>query len=171
VAAVVGLSIAGFALHQANRVLASLFGGQLPFWLDFNLSPGSILYAGGLAVLAAVITGVLPALKATGAQVQSSLQQLSAGSGSMRLGRAWTALIIGQVAITVALLPMAVFQAGEMYRYGTVDAGFPPIYVVHNRWRRPTKRPSVRATPFASTSRCAGRSNLTSPTLRSSSTP
>jgi predicted permease len=123
-AAVVGLGIAGFALNKANDILATLYGGELPFWMDFGLSLDACLYAVGLAVLAAVITGAVPALRSTGTRLHGSLQQLSAGAGSVRLGRAWTTMIIGQVAVAVALLPVAVYQAAEMFRHGTVDAGF-----------------------------------------------
>ncbi len=123
-AAVLGLAMAAFALNKANVILASMFGGQLPFWMALQLSLGSFVQAAGLAVLAALITGAVPALKATGARLHGSLQRLSAGGGSVRLGRVWTVMVIGQVAVAVALLPVAVYQGAVMYRYGTVDAGF-----------------------------------------------
>jgi putative ABC transport system permease protein len=122
-AALLGLGIAEFALSKANVVLASIYGGQLPFWMDFRLSFGSVVYAAGLAVLAALITGAIPALRATGSQLRHGLQQLSAGGGSMRLGRMWTVLIVGQVAVAVALLPIAVWQTREFVRFGTVEPG------------------------------------------------
>jgi hypothetical protein len=63
----------------------------------------------GLAVLGAVIVGVVPALKATRRRVNVSLQQLSPGGGAgMRLGKTWTALIIAQVAVAVAILPITI---------------------------------------------------------------
>jgi putative ABC transport system permease protein len=76
-------------------------------------------------VLAALITGAIPALRATGTQLRHGLQQLSAGGGSMRLGPMWTVLIVAQVAVAVGALPVAVWQAREFVRLGTVDPGIP----------------------------------------------
>jgi hypothetical protein len=69
--------------------------------------------------------GVVPALKATGRRVQTSLQQLSQRGSRMQLGRAWTALIIAQVALAVAVLPFAVHFNQEVAAYATRDVGYP----------------------------------------------
>ena len=106
-AAVIGLAGASFALQQLNTFLSRSAGEQLPFWMDFGLTPGTMLYAVALAVLAAVVAGVLPALKVTGRQVQSGLRELGGGTG-MQMGRTWTALIAAQVAVAVAILPVTV---------------------------------------------------------------
>jgi putative ABC transport system permease protein len=105
-AATVGLTLAAIALHLVNAWI--LRGGEMPFWLDLGLSPGAVVYVVALAVLAAAIVGVLPALKATGKRLQTGLQQFSARGAGMQLGRTWTALIIVQVAVVVAALPAAV---------------------------------------------------------------
>ena len=87
---------------------------ELPFWINFGLSAASIIYVGALAVLAGVIVGVVPALKATGKRVQAGLQQFSARGSGLQLGRTWTALIVLQVAIAVAALPGAMHYAGAV---------------------------------------------------------
>jgi hypothetical protein len=71
-----------------------------------------VIYVVGLTLCAAAIVGVTPALKATGRHVQTQLRTLSPGSGArMQMGRLWTALIVAQVAVTVAILPMAMYFA------------------------------------------------------------
>ena len=76
-----------------------------------------MIYVVGLTLLAAAIVGVVPALKATGRHVHTRLQTLSPGSGSrMQMGRLWTALIVAQVAVTVAMLPMAMYFAWSSLR-------------------------------------------------------
>jgi putative ABC transport system permease protein len=62
------------------------------------------------------VVGVFPALKSTGRGMQRSLQQLSSRGSQTHLGRTWTALIIGQVAVAVAILPTAAYFAGELTR-------------------------------------------------------
>ena len=84
-----------------------------------------MIYVVGLTLLAAAIVGVLPALKATGRNVHTGLQSLSPGSGSrMQMGRLWTLMIVAQVALTVALMPAAMFYAWDGLRLRTGDAGF-----------------------------------------------
>lgn len=106
-AAAVGLVAARFVLQQVNVLIAQTGGEQIPYWWKMGLSSGTVLYVVGLAVVGAVIVGVVPALKVTGHRVQSSLRQLGGGTG-MQMGRTWTVLIVAQVAIAVAILPLPV---------------------------------------------------------------
>jgi len=73
-----------------------------------------VAWAAGLSVLAAAIVGIVPALKATGRNVKTGL----------RLGKMWTALIVAQVGLAVAILPSAVFSVWESMKNGTADPGF-----------------------------------------------
>ncbi|MEX2284745.1 MAG: ABC transporter permease [Gemmatimonadota bacterium] len=124
-AALAGLTIAGVALAKLQELAQQelhqrRFG--LPFWVDLGLSPAVITYALALAIVGALIVGVLPALKATGRRVQTNLQQLSGRGGTrMQLGRAWTALIIAQVAVAVAVLPFAVHITEDAIAMAAVD--------------------------------------------------
>lgn len=125
VAAWIGVLMVAFALPLLESAVLAVSGGRLPFWIRFELSTASILFTVGLTVLAAAIVGVLPALKATAADVQMRLQTLSAGRGSrMQMGRMWTLLIVAQVGLTVALLPTAMFYTWDGLRLRTGDAGF-----------------------------------------------
>jgi predicted permease len=94
---------------------------SMPYWIVPALSPGVILYVAVLAVIAAVVVGVLPALKATGKRVQEGLQQFSSRSAAMQLGRTWTGLIIVQVALAVAALPVAIYNAEGALRLGRLE--------------------------------------------------
>jgi predicted permease len=112
-AAALGLAIlaavaAKFRDYQKNSPDPS---DSLPYWIEPALSPGVIVYVAVLAVVAAIVIGVLPALKATGKRVQEGLQQFSSRSAAMQLGRTWTALIVLQVAVAVAALPVALYNA------------------------------------------------------------
>ena len=98
-----GLVISRIALERVE-VLA----GAVPFWWNYSLGLSTILYAFGLAVVAALIMGVLPGLKATGGRLSANLQELHGRTGT-RLGSVWTTLIVAQVAVAVAILPAAVF--------------------------------------------------------------
>ena len=128
VAAAVGLAMGGIGfgfLQDVIKEMQQSEGDKFPFWIKFGLSGELVVYAFGLAVLAGLIVGVLPALKATGRRMQANLQQLSSRGSQMQLGRTWTALIVAQVAVAVAVLPFAVYSAGDSLRRARIDAGHP----------------------------------------------
>ena len=118
-AAVIGLAVAWWGLRIIDEGFQQQSGEELAFWIRFGLSPSVVFYTAALALMAAAIVGVIPALKATGGRVHSTLKTVSAGGGGMRLGRVWTFLIVAQVAFAVALLPMAIYNAGEASVYAT----------------------------------------------------
>jgi predicted permease len=111
-AAVIGLTLVSAMLAKAGDVLT------LDYWIDFSVSPALVVYVAVLAILAGLIVGVLPALKATGKRVHAGLQHFASRGASMQLGRTWTALVVLQVAITVAALPAAMYRASEFVRIG-----------------------------------------------------
>jgi predicted permease len=107
--AIAGIALAQYGLKLTGRGLTvgiSKLGGTPPFWMDTSIQPGTALFAVGLALLVAVIVGVLPGLQATGRRIETDLRQLGGATG-LRLGRVWTALIVAQVAFAVAILPPA----------------------------------------------------------------
>ena len=104
--AVAGLVVAGLVLQQVQAMAHA--NGGFPFWVHYELSAGSVLYGLALAVIAAVIMGVLPGLKATGKRLSANLQVLN-GRAAARLGSLWTTLIVAQVAVAAALLPAAAY--------------------------------------------------------------
>jgi cell division protein FtsX len=110
ISTVIGLVMAALALRYLGASIDRIYGAFLPYWLNFGLSWGMVLYGFGMALLAAFVVGVIPALKATGSAVRSNLQSLG-GGGGIRLGRSWTVMIVGQVAVAVALLPVVVHVA------------------------------------------------------------
>lgn len=124
-AAAIGLAIAGAGLTELQNLLQREPAFEFPFWLELGLSAELVAYVAGLAVLAGVIVGVLPALKATGRSLHAGLQQISSRGSRMQLGRTWTAMIVVQVAIAVAVLPYALHISGQSVRGGTAQPGYP----------------------------------------------
>jgi putative ABC transport system permease protein len=108
--AAAGLLISRAALRQVEAL-----AGPVPFWWQYRLEPSTILYAFALAVVSALIMGVLPGLKATGHRLSANLQELHGRTGT-RLGPMWSTLIVAQVAVAVAILPAAVFLTWYVLR-------------------------------------------------------
>ena len=116
VSAAIGIGLTAVALRYIERAMVTVVG-RWPFWFSLELQTSTVIYVVGLTLFAAAIVGVAPALKATGRHVHARLRTLSPGSGSgMQMGRLWTALIVAQVAVTVAILPMATYFAWSSLR-------------------------------------------------------
>jgi predicted permease len=122
-AAVVGLAAAHWALAWA---VAAIYGeAGPPFWMHLGLAPTTVLYAAGLAVVAAGILGILPALKVTGTRMQGQLRNLGSGGSTLRFGGVWTTAMIVQVTLTVFAIPPAFGISSEAVRDRMIRARFP----------------------------------------------
>lgn len=86
----------------------------LPFWVDFEVSLGTALFAISLAVVSAAVAGVIPALKATGRRVQASIRQANADGSGIRFGWGYSFLIVGEVAVALLLLTIGAAMAPTM---------------------------------------------------------
>ena len=97
----------------------SLLAGSdaLPFWINDSLSWRTVLYTALLTLFGAAIVGILPALRVTKINVQDALRSESAARSGLRFGGFWTTVIVVQVAITVAFLPLAAGGVFESNRF------------------------------------------------------
>lgn len=112
------------------RMVSVLMAGRLqnmpggpPFWLTLDVSYRTLLFVAGLAVVGAAVSGLVPALQATGRLARLGAGAL-AGRTSLRLGATWTTLVVVQVAFSVAVLPLAAELAWGTLRSGVVGPGF-----------------------------------------------
>src|SRR5690349_8459532 len=113
VAAVVGLAGAQLALTRWGEPYLVHTMGRMPFWYDFNLSPMTIVNAFVFALVGAVVAGVMPARKIT--RGLGTLRTGLRGSG-VSFGGIWTAVIVAQIAFTVALPAVVMLLRGESKR-------------------------------------------------------
>ena len=123
VAAAVGLAAANVALRQVGLPFLEATYGSVPFWIDPHLSPATVLYACALTLVAAAITGAMPGLKVTRG-IGPRLRGGTAGGGTVRFGGVWTAVIVAQVAVTVAFPAITLLEVRELRRIQTYDVGF-----------------------------------------------
>ena len=127
IAAAVGLTAAGAGMRWVIGVVEAeiLHGQRLPFWFRPGLSMPTVLYAVALTLLGALIAGVVPALKVTRG-LSARLKRATAGGGGLQFGGVWTAVIVAQVAVTVAVPVVTYFVRRDAVRIRTVDVGVPP---------------------------------------------
>ena len=121
-AAVLGFALAQLGVGAVNRIMEVGWDVAPPFWVDYSIRPASVVLTIALALIAAMVTGVLPALQATGRRLQSDLRQH--GRTGTRLGGTWTALVIVQIGVAVAALPAALNLGWNI----VLDAATRPSY-------------------------------------------
>src|SRR5688572_665699 len=120
VAAAIGLFAADRAVTLGIETV-----GDAPFWITPGLKLTTIVYAGGLAVVSAVMLSLLPALRVTRARVQTHLANRGAGGATLRFGRVWTGVMIAQVALTAMGIPAAMEGVKQAMVQVNADAAFP----------------------------------------------
>jgi predicted permease len=123
VAAAVGLVAADVVLRTWGLQFLEINLGRLPFWYDLRVSPQAVLFALGLTVLGSAVAGVTPALKVTRG-MGSRLKQAAAGAGGLQFGGVWTAVIVAQIAVTVAFPAIVYTMQRQVLRIQTFDVGF-----------------------------------------------
>jgi len=121
---IIGLVIARYALGSLLRMVEANSGRALPFWMNDRLTPSTVVYGVGLAMIVAVVIGVFPALKITRKGLDARLRSHSAGGGGYRFGGVWTAVIVAQVAVTVVFPAAAFFFHRWVVAGQTRDVGF-----------------------------------------------
>jgi predicted permease len=101
-------------------------GTDPPFFLLIQLDAPILLFILAISIAAAVVAGGIPALKASGADVQSVLKDESRGSSSLRIGRLSKVLVVGEIAMSMGLLVAAGLMTKSITTLRSVDLGFDP---------------------------------------------
>lgn len=120
--AVLGAATAWVAMRWFSNAIAFT---EPPFWFVFTVDGPILAFTALAAAFAAVVSGVIPGIKATGGDVHVILQDDSRGSSSMRLGRLSRGLVVGEIALSLALLVVAGLMARGIIERRTMDLPFP----------------------------------------------
>ena len=125
------LSFGGAALgvlfaRWASRLLVRFLStGSRPVWLDLTLDMRALAFTIGVATVTGVLFGLAPAWRASKVDPQMAMKSggraITAGRTSHRIGKA---LVIGQVALSLALVAAAALLLGSFLRLATLDPGF-----------------------------------------------
>ena len=108
IAAGLGVFAFDWALGHVN--LARLAGeSALPYWLSLGLTRSTVLGALAFAAVSATVAGVLPAIVITGRGISQSIR----GGSRVRFGRLTGALVVADIAVSVAAVGMAFAVSGH----------------------------------------------------------
>ena len=97
--------ILGLALARAGvAIFNATLRFDLAFWMRVEVDGVVLAFTTALVVVSAVVAGLAPARQAARVDIGDVLKDETRGSSSFRLGRASRALVIGEVALSCALL-------------------------------------------------------------------
>ncbi len=118
----------------ANAMLAgllALYPQRLPVSQAITIDYGAMLYTCALVILVGFLVGFVPALHATGERMQEILRTDSrTATSSRRAVAARSALVIGQLALSVILLVGALLLIRSYQQLRQVDLGIEPDHVL-----------------------------------------
>jgi predicted permease len=133
VAAGLGVLSIGWGLRHVN--LAAIGGeSALPYWLSLDVTGGDLLRALLFAAISATVAGVIPAIRITGKAVHQHMR----GKSGVRFGRLTGALVVADIAISVAAIGFALSIA-DRATVGESDqfAGIPAAEYLAVQFRMP----------------------------------
>lgn len=129
------LSLAGMVLGTGIAWLGTrLFMDAIrdtdpPFWIDIRLDGVVLLFTAGISLLAALVSGLIPALQATRANLHDVLKDEGRGTSSLRMGRFSRGLVIVELALAGGLLVAAGFMIQSVVQLARFDFGVPTANV------------------------------------------
>ena len=123
VGGLVGLLFVQLAFPWYDGLLAGI-GDDRPYWLVPSIKVRALVLTAGLTIAAALVAGVVPAIRASGAGVGAVLRDESRGASSLRVGRFSRGLVVAELAVSCALLVGAGLVHRSVMALDQVDLGF-----------------------------------------------
>jgi len=135
-------ALAGLGLAFGGvRLLVRLLPQDTPRLADVSVSGGVLLYTAGLAVVAGLVFGLVPALRLSRPVLAASLGEGGARAGAgIRQRRLAGVLVAGEIALSVVLAVGAGLLLRSFARILAVDPGFHTEQVVTARVSPPKAR-------------------------------
>jgi predicted permease len=125
--AAIGLGLAQIGVHGLMSKIPAATRARMPALASAGIDVNVVVYSALLALVAAIVFGLLPALRTSRASAQDVLRNGSRGSsqtGSLR-----NTLVVAEIALTLMLLCGASLFGRSLSRLLSVQLGFRPDHV------------------------------------------
>jgi putative ABC transport system permease protein len=119
--ALLGVGIAWVGIDWFAKIVETT---DPPYWLVFKLDGPVLLFIVGLTMASAVISGVIPALKASSGSPQDVLKDDSRGASGLRIGRLSRSLVIVELALSAGVLVVAGLMIKGVSKLSNLDLPF-----------------------------------------------
>jgi putative ABC transport system permease protein len=123
------LSVAGGVLGvllawQSIGVIRALSPANLPRIDSISIDAGALAFAFGVSLVAAIVFGLAPALRAVSGNLIDGLRDRGSESGGVRGNKLRTALVVSEVALSLVLLVGAGLMVRSFSQLQKVNPGF-----------------------------------------------
>lgn len=149
VLAIAGGAVGAFVAWLGVRAMTPLIpDGLLPAYAHPAVNGRALVFGLGVAVLAGVVFGVVPAFRGATSDLSAALRESAASdTGLARIGRAGAHqfLVVGQIALALVLLAGAGLMLRSLRHQLSVAPGFRPEGVLGARLTLPAERYDPRA--------------------------
>jgi predicted permease len=117
----VGLALARIGMNLAGRLPGA--DGR-PYWIQFDVDTPVLVFTTMITLLAAIAAGTLPALRASGGALAAVIRDENRGASSLRVGRFSTMLVVGELAVSCALMIATGLLIRALIDLRRLDPGF-----------------------------------------------
>jgi len=143
VLAAAGAALAGAGPGRHHPVQPGIVDTNPPFWIDIRIDTPVLLFVTFTAVVAALVSGIVPALRASRADLSSVMNDEGRTTG-VRMGRFSRVLVIGEIAVSFGLLVVSALIIQSIVNLGRADFGIATSDVWTSRATLP--RPTIPPT-------------------------
>lgn len=124
IAAVGGVLGIGVGWLGVNAFNWAIVDANPPFWIDIKIDPLAVIFVLGLVLVSSLVAGIVPALQASGVNVNEVLKDESRGSSSLRIGKLSKGLVVLELALSFGLLVSAGLMVKSVVNAANVEYGF-----------------------------------------------
>jgi putative ABC transport system permease protein len=121
--AALGIGLASFAVGWLTATFRNL-DVPPPSWITFDIDAPVLAFTVGATLVAAVVSGLLPAWMSSRANVVDALKEGTRGNTSQRIGLVSRGLVVFQIGVTCILLIGSLLQARSILNQQTIDYGY-----------------------------------------------
>src|SRR5437762_1137110 len=121
--AVAGVMLAYWAVDMFVRATNSL-SFPLPYWIQFKIDIYVLVFTVGITLLATLVSGFVPALLSARGNTAEMMKEGGRGNSSRLVNIITRVLVVGQIALTAALLIAATLQIKSIRNQLTLAYGY-----------------------------------------------
>jgi predicted permease len=123
--AVAGVLLAYWSVDLLTRVMDALPSGfGLPYWVRFSIDARVLAFVVGITLVATIGSGLIPALVSAHSNAADMMKEGGRGNSSRLVNIITRLLVIGQIALTAALLIGATLEIRSIRNQLQLDYGY-----------------------------------------------
>jgi len=123
IGAVLGVGLASFAVGWLSATFRNL-DNPPPSWITFDIDAPALIFTVGAALVAALVSGLLPAWMSSRASTVEALKEGGRGHTSHRIGLVSRGLVVFQIGVTCILLIGSLLQMRSILNQQAIDYGY-----------------------------------------------